>query len=113
MAVSKRRTPRYNHEPVEMHKCSNQSEFEQAGDFSWDIHRNGKETLFITIALPCNALDLGDFSVAKFAVDINDENNGHLKVVEGSTWNAPHLDPTIHAPGVWHGWVRAGHLVEA
>lgn len=111
--ASKRLTPKYNHPPIDLHKCAGESEFERPGDFSWDIHRNGKETMFITLALPNNAIDKSSFEVFKFAVDLHAENNGHLKVVEGSTWNTPDLYPTVHARGVWHGWIRRGQLVEA
>lgn len=111
--ASARKTPKYGHEPLQMNMVAARGDFEQPGDFCFEIHRNGREVHFIVIAFPCSAGDKKAFHVAKFAIDHNDENNGNLRVVPPSAQDAPNLHPTLHVPGVWHGWVRAGQLVEA
>ena len=75
------------------------------GEFFWDL-RDGERA--IMLALPNDA---GAYSVTSWPITYALRN--------GAQWgwdgneDTPTLTPSLAAPGLWHGWVRGGQLIEA
>ena len=90
-------------DPIPMRLCENPKEFKTAGDFCWDL-RGGKRTL--VIAIPINAS--GRWESMRWSID--------YKNLSGASWEwdgnetSPTLHPSIHAVGIFHGWVQEGIL---
>lgn len=102
-------TPRYGHEPIAMRRVENPIEVDAAGMFAWELSLDGIRRIwlgipsalgYIPIALPVNVqMPSGVFIGPVWHWDENED--------------APTIAPSIHTLGHWHGWVRAGMLVEA
>ena len=123
--------PRYGHAPIEMRRrlpdLTEQVEeetpwseleggakikvfacaTEKIGDFFWDL-RDGRRSL--VVAIPCVSWDKRGLA-STWTID--------HKNYSGASWNwdgdedKPTLSPSLGMGGQWHGWVRAGELVEA
>ena len=74
------------------------------GEFYWDL-QDGKRQLVVMLPSPGNGL-LCNWPVT------HPNGGGHQWTWDGDE-DAPTLHPSLHAAGIWHGWVRAGRLVEA
>lgn len=76
------------------------------GHFGWKM-RDGKRILLVVI--PCPGRDNGIWS--EWSIDHRNHCGAQW------SWNGnedkPTLSPSLHAVGVWHGWVRDGQLIEA
>ena len=78
---------------------------DKPGHFYWDV-RGGKRTLVVMI--PNNTKRGCVYS--RWTIDFKNSN--------GDQWSwdgneaEPTLTPSLHAVGIWHGWVRSGMLVE-
>lgn len=100
-------TPRYGHPPIAMRLRDDEETFERIGDFRWG--RNPEGHPILAVAIPAGADDRWVSS----RWTINHKNHC------GAQWSwdghlaAPTLAPSLHAVGVWHGYVRGGKLVEA
>jgi Family of unknown function (DUF6527) len=107
-----RNTPRFGHEPVVMTQVAraNVDLLDKAGEFAW-ADENGKR--YIMIALPQPTPENPDNYIINYIPVIFGSN------ISGKSWgwdgneDKPTLTPSIHCVGHWHGWVRAGILVEA
>lgn len=99
-------TPRYGHEPIKMRRRYSSENLEKVGDFKWHLG-GGKRTLEVIIPDHCGQKQCWS------RWTINHTN------ASGDSWtwnddeNKPTLQPSLHAVGTWHGFVRDGKLVEA
>lgn len=118
-------TPRLGHDPIPMRNVgpdltdadpdtgSHRSWYdgfdriEARGDWFWNL-RGGRRTMIL--AIPC-ALARRDWQWSMWSI-------GYVNH-SGASWSwdgddqRPTLTPSLHAVGIWHGWVRGGELVEA
>lgn len=105
-------TPRWGHEPVEMRRIPEGQGMKTLGEFVWSIVGDIR---YIGFAVPRRRHD-GELTLGAL---------NYLPVVTGAppisagVWgwdgneDAPTLTPSVHCIGHWHGYVRAGELVEA
>lgn len=104
-------TPRFGHEPIPMRRVDNDDAIERAGDFCWERDEAGAVT-HIWLAHPSPVA--GGMGHVEIRIGARPGPN-----VKGRHWgwdgnaDVPTLTPSIHTHGHWHGWVRAGKLVEA
>ena len=115
-------TPRYGHQPITMHRCGPDfhqgkpvlgtidRKFKQVGDFYWKFDEQGRRSLIV--ALPFNRTD-GRLNFAGSSWTIDHKNFCEAQWSWDDNEDQPTLSPSLHWIGVWHGWVRAGMLVEA
>lgn len=108
--MSDPQTPRYGHAPVPMKLIANKDDVDNVGEFAWaDV--DGQR--YIMVALPRPRKGVPDDRILNFLPVVRGPNT------PGRSWgwdgneDAPTLTPSIHAIGHWHGWIRAGMLVEA
>lgn len=102
-----RPTPKYRHAPVKMHMVEpNEDALPHLGDFYWRM-KAGKRIFVVAIPIDKNLHPLW----SQWTID----HKNHC----GAQWNwdgnetEPTLKPSLHANGIWHGFVRKGMLVEA
>ena len=115
-------TPRYGHDPIRMRLVGGVKQLVDRGDFYWILSSPGlDEAWWYSRPVPdgCRAL------VVALPTDNSQRGwDGSLWTIgyrnpRGWAWTwtgseaAPTLQPSLHWEGHWHGWVRAGHLVEA
>ncbi|MDX2234310.1 MAG: DUF6527 family protein [Hyphomonadaceae bacterium] len=104
-------TPRYGHAPIAMRLVPSKDEFHdnpdpRVGDFFWIVDGVGRRRLAVNIPYG----NLRGYSFSEWTI-------GHANHC-GAQWSwdgnidVPTLTPSLHAIGVWHGFVRAGQLVE-
>lgn len=99
-------TPKIGHAPIKMRAVKGGYDgIERAGDFYWSI-KDGKRELVVAIPTvngrwvsSCWSIDFKNAFDAQWSWDGNEE--------------APTLQPSLHAVGIWHGHVQAGELREA
>ena len=114
-------TPRINHPPIPMNRISpdltaitdKRPPLKQRGDFYWDI-RGGKRVL--VLAMPCHiettdGSHVYEWEMSRWSID-------HPNADDASwSWDGnedkPTLSPSLHAVGIWHGYVRNGMVEEA
>lgn len=99
-------TPRYEHPPILMRLRIDGKELEKAGDFRWSVDNSGKRKLVLMIPASGNNVCYSTWSIGR------PDDRGTSWTWDGNTAR-PTLRPSLHAVGVWHGWVRNGFLVEA
>ena len=102
-------TPRLGHQPIAMVRLAGDRPHgrrPQPGEFYWQIE-DGRRSL--VIAMPCQGGTYGLF--CEWSIDFKNHCGAQW------TWDGnedqPTLSPSLHAVGWWHGWCRAGELVEA
>ena len=101
-------TPRVGHSPIKMRLVSDEDAVENVGDFAWWTNDAGVR--HIKMAVP-----RGDDTHWLFCVIPVKQGQNET----GKHWgwdgneDVPTLTPSVHHIGHWHGWVRAGALVEA
>lgn len=102
------KTPRYGHPPIQMTRRVQPSDFVTAGDFCWFVNHERRRLL--VLAIPYHGA-VNKWIHSEWTIDHKNECGAQWG------WNgnedAPTLTPSLHAVGVWHGWVRDGKLVEA
>lgn len=82
---------------------------EKIGDFYWIVN-SGTGKRMLVVAIPDKDFQKG-WGLSRWSIDFPN----HC----GASWSwdgneeKPTLSPSLHAVGVWHGWVRDGMLVEA
>lgn len=74
----------------------------QPGDFSWSDTRDGGHR-YLYICLP------GDKFMSALRVHPTDRGIEREWQWDGNE-EKPTLSPSIHCPGLWHGYLRAGRL---
>jgi hypothetical protein len=96
-------TPRSGHAPIVMHRVDGCPS--KVGEFKWRV-TDGKRVLVLAIPYGRDRYVLSEWTIdhkndcnAQWSWDKNEEK--------------PTLHPSLHAVGVWHGWVRNGMLREA
>ena len=100
-------TPRQGHDPVRMRRIAAYGDVERVGDFWWQIDEKGHRMILIALPIPSGKFCWSEWAIAP------------LKLSNGASWtwdgdvDAPTLSPSLHAIGLWHGWVRKGMLIEA
>jgi hypothetical protein len=103
-------TPCYDHVPIQMKRVADKDDVDSVGEFAW-ADEDGKR--YIMVALPRPRADVPDDYIMNFLPVVQGAN------VPGAGWgwdsneDRPTLTPSIHCIGHWHGWIRAGMLVEA
>lgn len=108
-------TPRYGHAPIAMRRVKgwthdgdldDDDHIERVGDFFWEQKDRGR---VLVVAIPCSSKS--GWTYSKWTIDHKNHCDAQW------SWNGnedrPTLNPSLHAVGVWHGWVRDGQLVEA
>lgn len=101
------RTPKFNHKPYDMRQREKSKAIEQVGDFTWEFVDGDLRRL--VVAIPC--IHHRGWIHSEWTI-------GHKNDCDAQwTWDGnedkPTLNPSLHAVGVWHGYVRNGQLVEA
>ena len=106
-------TPKHGHAPIAMRRRSSLSrspmfELELVGDFCWGKLRDSRGYFprALIVAIP----HLLNLTGLDYAWEV--EGEGARWTWDGDE-DKPTLEPSLHAIGVWHGWVRDGMLVEA
>jgi len=96
------------------------NDVEQPGDFKWMIvsmrSSDGQPSRMRPIAeneRPTHLIFM-DRNGVRHSVSIRPEvqANGHSWDWDGNL-GSPSLHPSIHATGIWHGWLRKGVFVDA
>ena len=101
-------TPTHGHAPIPMRRQSKGCEsLEKLGDFYWDV-RGERRTLVVLI--PCLSGRSGWIN-SRWTID--HKNHCDAQWSWDGNEDAPTLDPTLDAGGIWHGWCRKGQLEEA
>lgn len=77
------------------------------GQFVWRGSREARD-LRIIIAIPYG---LTRWVCSEWTIDHKNECGAQWSF--SGSYDCPTLSPSLHAIGVWHGWVRDGKLVEA
>ena len=102
-------TPRYGHPRIEMHNKGKPGYFNARGDFCFEETEKG---LVLWLAIPMKREGNPEAYVhSKWTIDHKNECGASWKWTGDAA--KPTLSPSLHAVGVWHGWVRDGYLVEA
>lgn len=108
---------KHNHSPIVMRRVSdNISEpgsyagyehFKRRGDFLWNVHE-GRRTLVVAIPSPRGK---SGWIMSPWSIDYENTSGASW------SWNGdedkPMLDPSLHAVGIWHGWIIDGVMTEA
>jgi hypothetical protein len=93
-----------------MKRVADMASIDNPGDFFW---RTVNDQKYIVVALPRPRDDApNDWIMNMLPVEPGTANRGISWGFDGNE-NAPTLTPSVHCIGHWHGWVRAGTLVEA
>lgn len=100
-------TPRYGHASISMSLKSDEDQFNEVGQFAWSIGANGQRVL--VLAIPHN--NPSRWILTEWTIDHRNDCGAQWSWDGNET--APTLSPSLHAVGIWHGWVRGGQLVEA
>ena len=114
-------TPKLGHKPITMQRMiageAEKWDFENhitaRGQFVWRMVGD-KRTLVVAIPrlLARHSEDEGT-AWCYGAYTIDHPNSTGLQWSWDGHEDKPTLSPSIHAEGMWHGWVREGQLVEA
>lgn len=100
-------TPRYGHAVIDMRTRMYPDEPERAGDFYWSVDDRQRYTL--VLAVP--AQNPRGWILTEWTINHKNESGASWK------WDLdkvkPTLHPSIHAVGIYHGWVEGGKLREA
>ena len=110
-------TPRIGHAPIVMRKVAPKMGLEdpenglhQAGDFLWDV-RGERRKLILAIPMLQRTSQGRGWVYSQWTID--HPNAGGAQWSWDRNEDKPTLSPSLHAVGLWHGWVRDGMLVEA
>lgn len=105
-------TPRTGHAPIKMRLCGKAGFWDRGklslGDFYWRVDSEGKRMLCVLI--PCPSAESG-YTFSQWTIDHPNHCNAQWSW-DGNE-DSPTLTPSLHAVGVWHGWVKNGELIEA
>ena len=111
-------TPRLGHDPIPMNRIADDTGWENAlkpGDFFFS-REDGERTLCVVVP----GIRTDGYENDPNAAQLRAWHNTIPVPVTGErAWgfdgneDAPTLTPSLHVLGVWHGWIRAGKLVEA
>ena len=77
---------------------------EDIGDFYWDLQHKRR---CLVVALPTK------HGMLCCSWSIDHKNHSNAQWSWDGDEDAPTLSPSLHAVGLWHGWVKKGHLHEA
>ena len=80
---------------------------QRAGDFYWDT-QDGKRKLVVAVPRPNPEQD---WVLTVWTID--HKNTSDASWSWDGNQNAPTLSPSLHAVGLWHGWITNGELREA
>ena len=96
--------------PVRNARTKYNPHFPQArGEFFWNL-THGERTLVVALPRGPGEPADDDFAVTEWPITFP-LSNGSQWTWDGDA-DAPTLKPSLGAPGIWHGWVTAGHLCE-
>lgn len=94
-----------------MRRFRKPSAIDEVGGFAWHVER-GTGRRVVWIAVPCRELESErGFVLTRWTID--HPNHCGAKWSWDGNEDAPTLYPSLHAVGTWHGWCRAGELIEA
>lgn len=100
-------TPRHGHGPIEMRKVEPRDErIERVGDY---YLQDGERGLELVLAIPHT--NPRGFIHSVWTIGHPNDNGAKWSLV-GDPEKLT-LTPSLHAVGVWHGWVKQGRLFEA
>lgn len=92
-----------------MRRVADEDATVQLGDFYWYIDQiNGER--YIMMLIPC--VSRANYTHCNIPVRPAKLENGHSWEWDGNE-DKPTLTPSVHAVGVWHGWIREGVMSEA
>jgi hypothetical protein len=103
-------TPCHGHAPIQMKRVDDSSSIDNVGEFTWTEVAGIRHILFAIPDPKPHCLD--DYVMNQLPVRLGENTPGKSWVWDGNE-DAPTLTPSVHCLGHWHGWVRAGALVEA
>lgn len=101
------KTPKHGHPPIKMNKKAKVSELSELGDFFFKHSAKGP-VLFVM--LPYRNKSTGKL-ISSWTIDHKNLCNAQWSWDKNQ--DKPTLKPSLHAVGIWHGWVKSGYLVEA
>lgn len=101
-----RDTPKYGHGPIDMVRRRDWDELGNVGEFCWKV-ADGKRVLYLAVPFDIAS----GYVLSRWTID-HYNSCGAMWSWDGNE-DAPTLTPSLHAVGVWHGWVRYGQLLEA
>jgi len=108
-------TPRVGHPPIDIRILPKDGFWDRddlaAGDACWQFDDAGRRTLCLCLPLPKRHPNL-PWSWVYSQWTIEHRNSCNAQWSWDGNENAPTLTPSLHAVGVWHGFVTAGKLVE-
>ena len=109
-------TPRLGHSPIKMNLVKSNSDISKLGDFCW--YNSGDENWYgklipegchdLVIALPIKH----DVGWTRSLWTIGYKNTGGHQWSWNGNRTSPTLHPSLHAVGIWHGYVKDGQLIE-
>lgn len=109
--AAKSKTPVLGHAPIPLRRVAGEDDVDQAGDFFWEVRPDGRRLLWLAVPVRLAVGDRrGVHSCAPVEVLLNEKKPGSWR------WDGdearPTLYPSLHAVGIWHGWVTKGQLIE-
>ena len=109
-------TPKHGHKPIDMQRFDSERAIIQSGGFVWKI-KDEKRVLLLAIPYK-NKVKIGieldplnSYVLSEWTIDHKNESNAQWGW-DGNE-DKPTLTPSLHAVGIWHGWVLKGQLVES
>jgi hypothetical protein len=107
-------TPHYGHTPIKMQRVRDYDAVKKVGDFYWGVGEVNEDGLmYLSFAVPRPTENNTDgWLFQMLPVKVGQNETGKHWGWDGNE-DLPTLVPSIHAIGHWHGFVRAGVLIEA
>jgi len=105
-------TPHYGHAPIKMRRSEKDGFWGRGkiavGDFYWRHEPDGsRRMLCVLIPFQCES----GYTFSQWTIGF--DNHCGAKWEWDGNEDCPTITPSLHAVGVWHGWVKNGELVEA
>lgn len=105
-------TPRYGHLPIPMRRVDDDDAIARAGEFCWYVDDDGCR--YLHCAVPGAKDDPEQYTYIEIPVRLGPhERQGRASWGWNGDIKRPTIQPSIHTHGHWHGWIRAGRMIEA
>lgn len=102
-------TPFIQHPSIKMRLRGERQDLERCGDFRWE---GTPEKRVLLLAIPSLHPTAADYDFFHSEWTINHLNESGAKWSWDQKKEAPTLQPSLHAKGIWRGWVQAGRIIE-
>lgn len=104
------KTPKHNHEKIEMRRRTSDEDCERIGDFYWHHSEKGR---VLILAIPYHNGKRGNKRYILSEWTIDHKNDSDAQWSWDGNEDKPSLKPSLHAVGIWHGWIKKGEMIEA